>query len=191
MKAAVLRAHTLPTQKIAIIGHSYTMEIHWATPGSFVPVVTEMMKAANPKIQFKYFQQGGMDAVTAQQKFYAEALNWHPDLVLFVVLNEGAANRQALKTMVDGFSAAGTKCVMFDSLWPADWDLAPKKTDPVLSTTKLNIIEVKPLLMASAQKDNFLCLDGVHMQEPWHLLMAREWFKYLAGTRKDELAAKP
>ncbi len=37
------------------------------------------------------------------------------------------------------------------------------------------------------KKDKFLCLDSVHMTKPWRLLLAREWFKYLAGARTNEL----
>jgi hypothetical protein len=67
--------------------------------------------------------------------------------------------------MVDGFSAAGTQCVMFDSLWPAEWDLQPKTTDPVLSTSKLKIIEVQRVLEASPDIDKFWSIDRVHMTE--------------------------
>lgn len=186
MKAAILKAGMLKPEKVAIIGHSYTMEVNWSTPGTFVAVVTEMMKKANPLIEFKYFQQGGMDAVTAQKRFYDEALAWRPDSVLFVVMNDGQPNRLALKAMVDGFSGAGAKCVMFDCLWPAVWDPQSKKADPLLAG--INLIEVQKLLMASPEKEQFMCLDGTHMMEAWHMLMAREWFKYLAGARKEELA---
>ncbi len=70
-----------------------------------------------------------------------------------------------------------------------EWDLQPKKTDPLLATTKLHIIEVGKLLMSTPGREQFPALDGVHMTEPWHLLMAHEWFKYLVGDRKEELAA--
>ena len=32
----------LPAQRIAIIGHSFTMDLHWASPSAFVPIVTAM-----------------------------------------------------------------------------------------------------------------------------------------------------
>jgi len=187
LKDAVEKAGKLNPKKIAVIGHSFSMEVNWATPCSFVPIVTEMMKTANPKMQFKYFQQGGMDAVTAYKRFSDDVAEWHPDLVLFVIMNEGPDNRNAMKKMVDEFTQGGAKCVIFDCLWPAMWDQQPKKKDPVLTTIKLDIIEVKKLLVASPDKQKFLCLDKVHMTEPWHMLMAREWFKYLAGTRKEDL----
>lgn len=187
LRSTIAKAAAVGPQKVAVIGHSFTMAVHWATPSSFTAVVEEMMKTANPQMQFKYFQAGGMGAAMAYQVFYPEALKWHPDVVLFVVMDEGPENRKALKTMIDGFSKMGTKCVMFDSLWPADWDQQPKKTDPVLSTTKLNIVEVRELLTSSPNRDKFFALDYIHMTEPWHLLMAREWFKYLAGARTNEL----
>jgi hypothetical protein len=50
------------------------MEVHWATPGSFVLIVKELMREENPKIEFKCFQQDGMDVVTAEKVFLADAL---------------------------------------------------------------------------------------------------------------------
>jgi hypothetical protein len=189
LKEAIAAAAKLPPQKIAVIGHSFSMAVHWSTPGSFVPIVAEMMKTVNPQVEFKFFQEGGMRAQRAYEKFYKNALAYHPDAVLFVILT-GGEHRQALKTMVEGFTQAGTKCLIFDSLWPADWDQYSKATDPILSKVKLNIIEVKPVLMASPNKGKFVCLDGVHMTEYWHVVMAKEWFKYLAGVRKEKLEAK-
>jgi len=29
-------------------------------------------------------------------------------------------------------------------------------------------------------------IDGIHMTEPYHRLMAKEWLKYLAGARGDK-----
>ncbi len=175
-----------PQRKIAVIGHSFTMETHWSTPASFIPIVTELTKLYNPKSEFKYFQQGGMSAVTAQRLFYSPVLEWKPDLVVFVIMGEGPENRKALREMILGYTAAGIKCCIFDSLWPADWDLLPKGSDPELKDLKLNIIEVKKILEASPEKEKFKCLDGIHLTEPWHMLMAREWFKYLAGARKEK-----
>jgi len=190
LKPAIAKAATVGAKKIAVIGHSLTMEIHWSTPSAFVPTVTEMMKIADPQMQFKYFQAGGLEATRAYQTFYPDVLKWHPDLVLFVVEDRGPENRKALKTMIDGFTAVGTKCVMFDSLWPAIPEQQPKMTDPFLSTTKLNVIEVTHLLMSSPNQDKFFALDHIHMAEPWHRLMAIEWFKYLAGARSNELAGR-
>ena len=108
-------------------------------------------------------------------------------MVLFVVVTDNDENRKALKEMVEGFTATGVKCCIFDSLWPADWDKEPKIDDPRLKGLNLNIIEVKNVLEASLNRDKYLSLDGIHMTEYWHMPAAKEWFKYLAGARKEKL----
>jgi hypothetical protein len=42
------------------------------------------------------------------------------------------------------------------------------------------IVEVSRLL---AGRKDFFCLDDVHMKEPYHRLMAKEWLKLLVGAR--------
>jgi hypothetical protein len=42
------------------------------------------------------------------------------------------------------------------------------------------IVEVAPLL---AGRKDFFCLDNIHMREPYHRLMAKEWLKLLVGAR--------
>jgi len=46
------------------------------------------------------------------------------------------------------------------------------------------VIEVGDILANAPDRSKFMCLDGIHMTEPYHRLMAKEWLKYLAkGTR--------
>src|SRR6185369_7863937 len=38
----------LPAQRIAVVGHSFTMGLHWSSPSSFVPVVIDVFRRENP-----------------------------------------------------------------------------------------------------------------------------------------------
>ena len=53
----------------------------------------------------------------------------------------------------------------------------------------MTVIDVSPLLAAAPDRDRFLCLDGIHMTEPYHRLMAKEWLKLLVGARRPTLSA--
>jgi hypothetical protein len=44
-------------------------------------------------------------------------------------------------------------------------------------------IEVSRRLAAGHEKENLLCLDGIHMKEPYHRIMSKEWLKFLIGAR--------
>jgi hypothetical protein len=54
----------------------------------------------------------------------------------------------------------------------------------------MHTIEVGRILGESPDRDRFVALDGIHMTEPWHRLMAKEWLKCLAGARKEKLEQK-
>jgi hypothetical protein len=50
-----------PVEKVAIIGHSFTMDLHWSSPSAFVPIVTVMFARENSSVQFRQFQAGGLN----------------------------------------------------------------------------------------------------------------------------------
>jgi hypothetical protein len=55
----------------------------------------------------------------------------------------------------------------------------------------VEVVEVERLLLNAPERDRFLCLDGIHMTEPYHRLMAKEWLKLLAGARGAALGDAP
>ncbi len=53
----------------------------------------------------------------------------------------------------------------------------------VARETGMTVIEVSPLLANAPDRELFLCLDGIHMTEPYHRLMAKQWLEFLVGAR--------
>jgi len=180
----------LPPQRIAVIGHSFTMGLHWSSPSSFVPVVIDVFRRENPGVQFKQFAAGGLTASRAQKRFYQDVLAWKPDKVMFVVMTRADEDYVALKQMGDGFRQAGIKVYMFDEIHdpaavtPGTVERARKTADEA----NIEVIEVGSILASSPDRPRFICLDGIHMTEPYHRLMAKEWLKYLAGARSATIA---
>ena len=181
----------LPAQKIAVIGHSFTMGLHWSSPSSFVPIVIDVFRRENPKVQFKQFAGGGLTASRAQKRFYQDVLAWKPDKVMLVVMTRTDEDYQALAQMGNGFRAAGIKAYMFDEIHdPAA--VAPGTVERARKSAEesgIAVIEVGQILATAPDREKFICLDGIHMTEPYHRLMAREWLKYLAGARADKARA--
>lgn len=194
VKALRPRLHALPPQKIAVIGHSFTMGLHWSSPSSFVPVVIDVFRRENPKIEFKQFAAGGLTATRAQQRFYQSVLDWKPDKVMLVVMTRTDADYEALKQLGQGFAAAGIKTYMFDEVHdPAS--VKPGTVEQAITAARsggIEVIEVGSVLSSAPDRARFVCLDGIHMTEPYHRLMAKEWLKFLAGARgaKREVASK-
>jgi hypothetical protein len=183
------RLRSLPAQKIAVVGHSFTMGLHWSSPSSFVPIVIDVFRRENRAVEFKQFAAGGLTASRAQKRFYQDVLAWKPDKVLLVVMTRSDDDYEALKQMAQGFRAAGIKTYMFDevhdpaAVTPGTVERARKAAED----SGIEVIEVGQLLANAPERAKFICLDGIHMTEPYHRLMAKEWLKYLAGERGNKL----
>jgi hypothetical protein len=194
VKRLVLNLRAMPPQKIAVIGHSFTMGLHWSSPSSFVPVVMDVFRRENPKVEFKQFTGGGLTASRALNRFYKDVLDWKPDKVMLVVMTRTDEDYDALKQLGEGFRAAGIKTYMFDEVHdPASVKPGTvERAVNVAGDAGIEVIEVGSILSSAPDRAKFVCLDGIHMTEPYHRLMAKEWLKYLAGARgaKREVANK-
>jgi hypothetical protein len=182
--AALLPAiRSMPPQKVAVIGHSFTMGAHWSSPSSFANIAASIVARENQNVVFRYFQAGGLTASRAQRNFYSDVLAWKPDKVLLVVLTRNEEDYRALEQMGGGFRQAGIRCFVFDNIHD------PEALNPVAvalfnKTARdagIGVIEVERVLSSTPERDQFVCLDGIHMKEPYHRLMAKEWLKFLAG----------
>jgi hypothetical protein len=192
VKALVPRIRALPAQRIAVVGHSFTMQLHWSTPGAFVPVVTAILARENPKVEFRQFQGGGLTSTRALNRFYADVVAWKPQQVLLVVINRTDEDLESFRRLGRGLGEAGSKVLTFDDVHDPkgtasglrDRELA------VARETGMTVIDVSPLLAAAPDRERFLCLDGIHMTEPYHRLMAKEWLKFLVGARGPQLVGR-
>jgi hypothetical protein len=170
------------------------MGLHWSSPSSFVPIVIDVFRRENPKVEFKQFAGGGLTATRAQQRFYQSVLDWKPDKVLLVVMTRTDADYDALKQLGVGFAAAGIKTYMFDEVHDPE-SVNPGTVERAVAAARsggIEVIEIGSVLSSSPDRVRFVCLDGIHMTEPYHRLMAKEWLKFLAGARgaKREVASK-
>lgn len=183
--ALVPSMKAMPAQRILVIGHSFTMGAHWSSPSSFVPIVSAMFEIENPKVVFRQFYAGGLTASRACKEFYNDALQWKPDKVLLVVLMRRDEDYEALERMGEGFRKAGSKCFVFDNIRDPEAS-KPEFASRFVSAARsagFTVIEVDKVLSNAPDRDRFVCLDAIHMTEPYHRLMAREWLKFLVGAR--------
>src|SRR5262249_50657048 len=114
--ALVPKMKAMPAQKVAVVGHSFTMDLHWSSPSAFVPIVAARFGLENPKVEFRQFQGGGLTYSRARKNFYADVLAWKPDVVLVVALYRTDADLEALREMGEGLRAAGIRAYVFDDV---------------------------------------------------------------------------
>jgi hypothetical protein len=178
------KMRSLRPQRIAIIGHSFTMDLHWSSPSAFVPIVTAMFARENSSVQFRQFQGGGLTSSRARKNFYDDALAWHPDLVLLVLANRTDQDYADLRAMEEGFKAAGTRVIAFDDVHDPD-SSDPEKLKRELQVEHeagIEVANVSAILAAAPDRNRFSCLDHIHMTEPYHRLMAKQWLKVILGV---------
>ena len=185
VKAIVPRMRALPPRRVAVIGHSFTMDLHWASPSAFVPFVTAMFARVNPKVEFRQFQGGGLTSTRAYNRFYEDVRAWKPDVVLLVVLNRTDEDLDNFARLGRGLTAAGARVFAFDDVHDPDTSDPERlrKEWAVGREAGITIVEVGELLASAPDRARFMSLDKVHMTEPYHRLMAKEWAKLLAGAR--------
>jgi hypothetical protein len=102
-----------------------------------------------------------------------------------VVINRTDQDLADLRTMGQGFTAAGTRVLVFDDVHDPDTGDPAKlqKEWVVARESGITVVEVGQVLAACPDRPRFFCLDKVHMTEPYHRLMAKEWLKLLVGAR--------
>jgi hypothetical protein len=144
-----------------------------------VPIVTAMFAAENPKVEFRQFQGGGLTSSRAYKNFYKDALAWRPDRVLFVVINRTDEDLADLRAMGEGFRGGGAGVLMFDDVHDPDAADPARlvKEGAVAREAGITVVPVSQVLASAPDKQRFTCLDGIHMTEPYHRLMAKEWLK--------------
>jgi len=180
----------MPPEKIVVLGHSFTMDIHWSSPSAFVPIVTAMFAKENPRVQFWQGSAGGQTYSRAYKNFYTTALASKPDVVLLVLMNRTPADVDALQAMAKGFRAAGARVLMFDDVEdPVANQTVPQQTALIAQAAGVEIIPARALLDAAPDHDAFPCMDGIHKTEPYHRLMAALWLKTVLATREPATPA--
>jgi hypothetical protein len=188
--ALVPRIRALGNRRVAVIGHSFTMGLHWSSPSAFVPLVTEIFRRENPKVEFRQFERGGLTSSRAEQMFLRDALAWKPETVLLVVANRTNDDLAAFGRIGRAFRDDGAQVFWFDDLGDSQTRGAGvvERNAAAAREAGIRVVEVGARLAAAPGHERFPCLDGVHMTEPWHRFMAREWLALLIDQNVPSVA---
>jgi len=96
-------------------------------------------------------------------------------------------------TWLTALHDAGVRAVMFDD-WgdPGDRDVGMRSRRlDVARAGGAVIVPVQARLAAAPDRDGFLSMDGIHMKEPYHRLMAFAWLEALERALSTRPPAKP
>jgi len=193
VKPLIGKIKAMKPQRILVIGHSYTMKIHWSTLAPMNEIVRAVFEKLNPRVVVTHMGHGGMRATQARDKFLKDALAYKPDRVLVVVVMQGDDNLDAMDEMTRAFRNIGAEVSCFDQVYVGRETWINPDRAKLLVRAKdcgLTVIEVGRLLEAHPEKPDFVALDGVHMRPSYHKFMAGEWLKFLTGARRAKLPVR-
>jgi hypothetical protein len=73
---------------------------------------------------------------------------------------------------------------MFDDVHDPDSGdpVKGKQEAEIARSAGIEIAAVSAILAASPERSRFICLDHIHMTEPYHRLMAKEWLRVILGV---------
>jgi hypothetical protein len=184
VQSIVARLQQAQPARVAIIGHSFTMGNHWASPGSFTTISSALLQREHVRIETRHYSAGGLTASRAWRRFGREALDWRPDVALLVVAVRNDDDVSALTSMVTALDEAGAKVLMFDELGdPTERNEAMRaRRLEAARTAGARILPIADRLASAPDRGAFLSLDGIHMTEPYHRLVALAWLEALADT---------
>ena len=130
---------------------------------------------------------GGLTSSRAYKNFYEDALAWKPDTVLLVVINRTDEDLADLKTMGEGLRRRREPgSSMFDDVHDPDAVDPARLAEGGGRGARVAASRWSRWARCSRPRPDrprFFCLDKIHMTEPYHRLMAKEWLKFLVGAR--------
>ena len=184
IKSLVPKLKGLPPMTVVVLGHSFSSYEHWSTHAPFNGVAEAALRLLGVEVKMPRIGEGGMTAATAREKCFDHALAMNPDAALFVIRLEGDGNREALADMARQLTERGVAAWCPDRLfpsgtypWPGD---DPAKLREAVEGTGLVLIDVGEKLDSHPRRDEFLCLDRIHMTGIYHKVMAAELLKCIA-----------
>jgi len=190
IKPLIPKIRAMPRQLILVLGHSFTLKLHWSTHAPMNEVVAAVFAGLNPSVRFAHMGHGSTSASQARERLLQDALAMRPNRVLLVVLISSDADFAAIAEITRTFRRIGAEVMCFDQLHTnhTSW-INPDRARlaAVAARSGLTVIEVGRLIDTHPQKNDFVSLDGVHMRPPFHKFMAGELLKYLLGVRGAKL----
>ncbi len=181
VQAVLSRLRDAPPARVAVIGDSYTMGNHWASPGSFTTIAAALVAGARLPVETRHYSAGGLKAARAWRMYGQEVVEWRPTVALLAFEVQSDQDVAAVTTWLTALRDAGTRALMFDD-WgdPGDREVAmrSRRLDAARAGGVV-IVPVQARLAEAPDRDGFLSMDGIHMKEPYHRLMALAWLEAL------------
>lgn len=172
---------------VCVFGHSFSMQVHWSSHGTFPCIAAAVFERENPSVKWSWVSQGGLRAGRALEKYLNTVLDSRPDITLLVMNVMDDKDFDALGTIVESLVSAGGRVIMPDKLAYRGHYIGDDRPDVVELVEKLGgeVMRVGRILDEHPERESFVCLDGLHMGPGYHKLMALKLLEHLCQNKKS------
>jgi hypothetical protein len=180
----------LPKQKIALIGHSITMQGHWSSPSTFGHIADAIARRVNPGIEFLHRAGTSLNPRTARRDVLPSVLEARPDHIVCVLRMREESDYQEFPLFAEEVHKAKVPLYAFDNYrQPID-----EGSRRVTRWTKfaqekgVRLIPLAEKLAAAPDRARFVSIDRLHMREPYHRLVATTLLAWVASAEAQAAA---
>ncbi|MDA0991205.1 MAG: hypothetical protein O3A51_10700 [Verrucomicrobia bacterium] len=191
IQACLPALRQLTTRRIGVIGHSYTMNQHWASHGSFAGITHAILKSCIPDLMWHYEQGGNLTPTRALTECLPGMLAFRPDRVLLVMTVANPLDQQSLTSIIHQLQQVGADVFVFDCFRMSEAECATLSlgVDATATAAGATVIEVADRLHNHPERNEFLAIDDIHTRPPYHKVLAEELIACWAGQRPARLSA--
>ncbi|MBI3830715.1 MAG: hypothetical protein HY291_14430 [Planctomycetes bacterium] len=187
VKPLIPKLKALPPKRVAILGHSMTMSLHWATYASWIDMACELMRLLQPTFEYQGFQTGGIDSIGAERIHLANLIAWKPGETYMLMVMATPEQRAAYERIVTALRGAGSEVYCVDDVRPflkdRNIDAAVEHMPAICKKTGAHLLAFNELGKQGKGWQHWQALGGdVHMITDGHVFYAKELLKRWAGV---------
>ncbi|MFC1614219.1 hypothetical protein ACFL5K_02865 [Gemmatimonadota bacterium] len=178
----------LPAKRVAFMGHSLTMSMHWSTYASWSDIAGEIMSAVNQNYEYSAFNSGGLAPVKALNRGHLDDLVAYSPTETFILMMIRDDEKQiaALDSIVGAVKKVGSKCYLVDGVRPwrfrdkGEMESYRKRMRAYCGKKDLVLLEFCNLWeKEQADTSGWRPLkQDIHMCTPGHVFYAKELLKF-------------
>jgi hypothetical protein len=184
VKPLIPKLKALSARRVAFLGHSMMMSLHWSTYGSWTDVASETVKLVNPKFEHRPFQSGGLHASWAVKAHLSALLDYKPTETWIEVAMYTPEDTRCLDQIAGEVRKLGSTLYIVDDVRP--WsELDPAAARIFAETCEKHggkLMQWHALGKKQPGYERWQALDVIHMVTEGHLFYAKQTLKVWAGS---------
>ena len=111
---------SLPPKRVAFLGHSLTMSLHWSTYASWCDLAAEIVAAVNPDFSYADINSGGLSPNEADERGHLDQVREFKPRETYILMSphEMMSQVSSVDTIIATLKGVGSECYIVDGVRP-------------------------------------------------------------------------